>query len=32
MLEAGGSVFGSSWAWLVKNRRGRLEITTTKVC
>ncbi|MBD2294174.1 superoxide dismutase [Anabaena sphaerica FACHB-251] len=27
--EAGGSRFGSGWVWLVRNKNGKLEITTT---
>lgn len=30
LLEAGLSVFGSGWAWLVKDRYGNLNIMTTK--
>lgn len=30
MLNAGLSVFGSGWAWLAKDRSGRLVIMTTK--
>lgn len=30
MLNAGLSVFGSGWAWLVMNCRGNLNIITTK--
>lgn len=30
MLAAGLSVFGSGWAWLVLDRRGKLQIVTTR--
>lgn len=27
--EAGAARFGSGWVWLVRNRKGKLEVTTT---
>ena len=29
MTEAGKSVFGSGWAWLVTDKNGKLSIVTT---